>query len=323
MEFSIKPVQGSWEYDATLEQAVLAEECGFDGVSLSEHHGLPTHWASPLLGLAGIATRTSSIGLSTSVKLLPLQNPVELASRIGLLDSISGGRTTMGFGLGWRNQEFEAYGVPKSERGARMDEYLEILDVLFEPGPTTYEGQFYQFENFEVSPRPVQSPRPAFLVGGWSERAFERAAEYGDGWTAAGGLVDEIAEKAAEYRTYDDGSVVGSNHATVVRESADRARADTEEFLRIFKKPLIEAGHVNSMTDMDDLNRRFEEDFDGYVDERFIVSGTPDDCIEKIQYIDDRMAPDEFIFRVSAPGWSNEKALETIRMLGNEVLPSF
>lgn len=324
MEFGIKPSQGGHEFDATMAQTIRAEELGFSSVYLSEHHGHETHWPTPLLALGAISSRTSTIDLGTAIKLLPLHNPVHLAGRIAMLDAISDGRTKIGFGLGWDKHEFDTYGVPRTQRGARMTEYLEILNELFAGGQTTYDGEFYQFEDFELFPKPITKPRPRMLVGGASDRAYERASTLADGWIAPGGELAEIAEKARKYQSWDDdGQTIVTNQGSVVRESAADATRATKRFLRQFHEPLIERGHPYSGPSVKELNHTLEHELESHIESRCLVAGTPDQCIEKIQRIHDNTGFDEFILRVSTYGLPKDDGLETIELLASEVLPSF
>ncbi len=322
MDLSIKPSQGADEFDAMLEQAVRADDLGFSGVYLSEHHGHPIYWPTPVLALGAIASHTEHVDLGTAVKLLPLHNPVHLAGRIALLDRMSDGRARMGFGLGWDHDEFDAYGVPRSERGARMTEYLELMNDLFEPGSTTFDGDFYAFEDFELFPRHASDPRPGMLVGGTSDQAYHRASNLADGWISPGGDLDELATYAREFRDSGDGDVVITNQGTVVRDTSEAALDGLERLKRAFHEPLIERGHPYSPSQQE-LEDMFSGDFRGYVDERALVAGTPDQAIEKLQRIEDETGADEIVLRISTCGLPKDEGLETLDLLAEEVLPSF
>ena len=349
MRFGVRPVEGGAEFEPTVRQAELAEQLGFDSVYLAEHHGLTAspYWPSPLLGLAAIAARTSRIDLGTNIALLPLYNPVRLAGEIAYLDVMSQGRTRFGFGLGWRPEEFEALGVPKRERGRRMDEYLELLHRLLTERSVTFDGDFYSFENFELTPKPVQSPRPEFFVGGWSSQAMRRATTYGDGWMAPGGTYEQLTEFVSDLRERDDAHVVVSTEGTVVRESAERAERASREFVKNRRIPYIRSRRshhyadfkeqldaqgvsydLDSTTGIERFARKLarhelEDGLESYTRETCFVGGTPDECIEQIERIEALLSCEEIIFRPYSHGYPTSDALETIEMLGEEVLPSF
>lgn len=348
MRFAIRPSEGGGDFAAAVTQAKQAEEYGIDGVYLGEHHGWPDspYWPSPIVGLAALARETDAVRLGTDVLLLPLANPVRLAGEIALLDRIAGGRTVFGFGVGWREEEFEAFGIPRRERGRRMTEYLHLLNALFEPGPTTFNGRFYQVEDFELSPRPEQSPRPDFLIGGMSEPAFQRVIDYAEGWVAVGGTLDEEAGFAERVRDHGREVVQGTG-GVIVRETHAEAEAAATEFLKCRTRPHKRAGspyftaefeeHLAAQgrefeisTDEDleaflDEHAAFEigDDLGSYVEENAFIAGTPDECIEQIERIFERTGCAELIMRLSCTGWDREATMETLDLLGQEVLPSF
>ncbi len=131
MKFGIIPTEGGRYFKEALEEAVYSEEMGFDSVWLEEHHSIRNHyWPSPLIALAGIATRTSRILLGTDIAVLPLYHPVRAAEDIAVLDVITGGRTILGVAIGYREPEFSLYGIPMDRRGAR---YVEVLKISPRP----------------------------------------------------------------------------------------------------------------------------------------------------------------------------------------------
>lgn len=118
MQFAIRPSEGGDDFEATVAQARRAEEYGIDEVYPGEHHGWPgsPYWPSPIVGLAALARETTEITVGTNILLLPLANPVRVAGEIAYLDCIAGGRTIFGFDVGWREAEFDAFGVPRALR---------------------------------------------------------------------------------------------------------------------------------------------------------------------------------------------------------------
>ena len=181
--------------------AVRAEARGFAELYLGEHvvlfdrpadlypatEGDPTFPATtplpdPLVTLAFVAACTERIRLATGVLLLPQRNPVYTAKHIATLDWLSGGRFDCALGLGWSRQEFAACAVPWAERGARADEYIEVMRRLWQDEVSHFSGRFYDLEPCRQYPKPVQRPHPPLWIGGWSDAALARAARQGDGW---------------------------------------------------------------------------------------------------------------------------------------------
>ena len=154
----------------------------------------------PLNLLSFIAAKTERIRLGTGVFLLPQRNPVYTAKETATVDVLSGGRLDFGIGVGWLREEFEAVDVPFEERGARCDEYIEVVKRLWTQDVAEFSGRFYQLAPCTQRPQPVQAPHPPILVGGISAPAIRRAARLGDGWVAINLSPDQAAEKLASLR---------------------------------------------------------------------------------------------------------------------------
>jgi probable F420-dependent oxidoreductase len=123
----------------------------------------------------------------TSVMILPYRNPVSTAKALATLDVLSRGRVTVGVGVGWLREEFEALAAPDFDRrGAVSDEYIRIFKTLWTQSPATFEGEFYRFSDLVCRPHPVQKPHPPIWIGGHSRPALRRAARLGDGWHPVG-----------------------------------------------------------------------------------------------------------------------------------------
>ena len=204
--------------------ARAAEAGGFDTLWTVEHVVVPSGYESqypydpsgkmaggaevfdlpdPLIWLAYVAARTERIRLATGVLVLPQRNVVVTAKEIATLDHLSGGRVTLGVGVGWLAEEFAALGVPFHERGARMDEYIDVLRELWSPSgdpeKSTVKGRFVGFDECIMRPRPAHGTVP-IVVGGHSAAAARRAGRRGDGFFPGGGTMEELAELFAIVR---------------------------------------------------------------------------------------------------------------------------
>lgn len=181
-----------------LRFARLAEEVGFHSIVVADHVLTPkgfdsaaypagvfeprTPWYDPLVFLAAIAGVTHRIRLGTGIIVVPYRSPIQQAQAVATLDFISGGRFFYGAGIGWMRDEFDALGIPFSERGRRTDEYLEVMKLLWSGSAETYNGAYVQFGGGSLNPLPVQRPHPPVLIGGESAPALRRIAKYGDGF---------------------------------------------------------------------------------------------------------------------------------------------
>jgi alkanesulfonate monooxygenase SsuD/methylene tetrahydromethanopterin reductase-like flavin-dependent oxidoreductase (luciferase family) len=167
-------------YANCLDQIRLADEAGFDGVWLGEHHFTDDGFAPSLMTLAAaVATVTTRVQIGTYVLLLPQHHPVRLAEAATAVDLVSNGRLILGVGLGYRPAEFEAIGLDYHRRGQLMDECLEVLVRCFTEERFSFEGRHFHLTDVAMTPRPVQVPMPRILLGGSSGPMLRRAARFG------------------------------------------------------------------------------------------------------------------------------------------------
>jgi len=150
-----------------------AERLGFDCLWVIDHLcvGWPiysTTWLDPIVTLAALAPVTQTIGLGTSIIVLPLRPPPIVAKEIASLDILSHGRVRFGVGNGWWEEEFQSCGISIRERGARTEEGLDIIQKLWAEETVSYDGKFYKFKDVAVVPRPLQKPRPPIWMAGGS-----------------------------------------------------------------------------------------------------------------------------------------------------------
>ena len=190
-----------------------AEDLGFECAVSIDHLLLtpPAYactWLEPLSLLSALAGVTRTIKLGTMVLVLPLRNPVYFAKEWATLDVLSGGRTLLGIGVGWHEEEFALMGVPYRERGPRMNEAIEAVTALWAGDDVTYEGRFYQFRNLTIDPKPVQKPHPPIWIGGGtqpSEKVYgqtvsnidpvlRRIARYADTWVPHSSATPEMVK---------------------------------------------------------------------------------------------------------------------------------
>jgi probable F420-dependent oxidoreductase len=211
-----------------VEIALLAEELGFDGMSMADHIYVPvgplagypysddgsppfdasTPWTDALVVAAAAAVRTARLRVATGVYVLPLRHPLVVARALASIDALAPGRVELGVGVGWMRAEFDALGIDFSRRGALMDESIQVLRKLWQGGLVRHDGPNYPVGPLYFEPHPSR-PIP-ILVGGTSRRALERAACLGDGYIAMPAPVRDLLAQAGQVRK--------------LRESAGRLR---------------------------------------------------------------------------------------------------
>jgi probable F420-dependent oxidoreductase len=205
--------------DQLVGLARRAEQLGFESLWVGEHvltpveiaggypgaSGKPpfapdSRFVEPFATLAHLAAVTSTIRLGTGILILPLHPPMTIARSIATVDVLSGGRVSLGLGVGWMREEFDAVGQDFTTRGRRMDEMLQVLDTVFTQSRPRFDGDFYRLPEMGFEPKPAQQPRPPFLIGGSSEAALRRAARYGDGWYGGQEPPEQAAAVVARLR---------------------------------------------------------------------------------------------------------------------------
>jgi probable F420-dependent oxidoreductase len=180
-----------------------AETLGFDTVWTSDHIVVPMEVKSfypynpsgampfipheayfePLIVMTYLAASTQRIRIGTSVLILPYRNPVFTAKALATLDVLSHGRITLGIGVGWMEEEFNALGLDTyARRGSYSDECIRIFRELWTAETPSFQGQFYQFDALKCEPKPAQAGGIPIWVGGHTPQAIRRAAHLGNGW---------------------------------------------------------------------------------------------------------------------------------------------
>jgi probable F420-dependent oxidoreductase len=188
--------------DGIRRAAETAEELGFHSAWATEHivvgpEGVDPYGRvyDPLVTLGWIAGWTEKIGLGTSIVLVPLHNPFHLAKEVATLQELSGGRFTLGVGMGWHRDEFDFMGVDFAGRGLRADEAIRLMRALWK-GERDFEGRFWSFHDATAEPHPGLLPE--IWVGGSSEPAIRRALELGDAWHPSRGSDAEHVRRVKE-----------------------------------------------------------------------------------------------------------------------------
>ncbi|MBV8453642.1 MAG: LLM class F420-dependent oxidoreductase [Deltaproteobacteria bacterium] len=224
--------------------AVNAERLGISTLWVPEHVVLLDKYASkypysddgqlpaptnapifdPFISLATMAAVTSKIRLATGICLVPEHNPLVLAKVVATLDFLSGGRTILGVGIGWLEEEFQAIGVPWEGRARRTREYIDSMRKLWGEEVSSYHGEFVKFDAVRSNPKPANGAKLPIFFGGESSPALRRVAEYGDGWC---GFDLTPEEAAAKIKRIED-----------LLKANGRIRSDVELAVSPYTKPI-------------------------------------------------------------------------------------
>jgi len=192
-------------YADTLELAALADDTGFDSFWLAEHHGANDGYIpSTLSFLAAVAARTRRIEIGTGVLLAPFHDPLRVAEDAAVVDNISGGRLNLGLGLGWAPEEYRMFGAEHKGRGKRLGEIAQVLKAAWTQERFTFEGEYLQYDDISITPKPARAGGPPLWLGGNAEAALRRSARFGDGYfppsSAAFDQLPDLAEQLVSLR---------------------------------------------------------------------------------------------------------------------------
>jgi alkanesulfonate monooxygenase SsuD/methylene tetrahydromethanopterin reductase-like flavin-dependent oxidoreductase (luciferase family) len=189
---------------------------------------MPTLQPVPLL--AALAQDAGEMTLGTNMFILPLRHPVEVAEEFATLDHLTGGRTVAGFGMGYRENEFESFGIPMGDRLSRYEEGVRLIRALWTGEPTTFEGEHFRLKDQRISLPPVQPGGPPVWIGAGPHKAgAQRAARLGDAWIVPPHVTpDKLKSVLGHYRAERERLGRGPSELVVRRELVldhDRERA--------------------------------------------------------------------------------------------------
>lgn len=296
---------GQWQYglpepELLCRYAETAEAVGLDSIWLSDHIVTRNPTLDIACMFAMIAARTKRVKMGPSVLTLPARNPVHVAKTYATLDYLSGGRMVMAVGSGSDLRDLAASGVPLEERGKRLDEGIEILRKLWTSSHVTHRGNFYQFEDVTLEPKPHDGPLDIW-IGGKSDAILKRVARLGDGWFPALTTPGEFKHDMDKLVAFGEerGRKVNPREAGVlllthICEDREAGWRTVAPFLRSVPMP------------QEDLSER-------------CLVGPASECIEKIHHFVEAGCS-KFVLRPSCPP---AEVLDQIKTYGEAILPRF
>ena len=275
--------------------------------------------------LARLSAEAGDMAIGLGVLLLNLHNPVYVAETVASLDVITGGRLIFGVGLGYREVEFDAFGVPKGTRVARFEEYLDLVKRLWTEDAITYESDLCTLHDVTMNIRPVQQPHPPIWLAANNDRAVERAARLGDTWfvnphsTTATHLRQMALYRAERARL---GKPMPPQDLPIIKELfCAKDRATAIELCRPYldQKYQVYAkwGQDQAMPD----DESFDQGFDELLRDRFIV-GSPEECYEQLRPYWEEMGVNHLIIRTHWAGMPLETSLGSMSLISEELLPA-
>lgn len=317
--------------DQLIEEGIVAEQAGFDGLFVPEcHMHTETMFPNPLLLLAALATRTQRIRLGTYA-LIPGYgwNPMHLAESTALIDQISGGRLILGVAMGLIEESFQMFGVNSKNRISLFTEAIEVLKLAWTSHePFSFQGKRYQFDNIFLTPKPYQQdPHPMIWGGGQVDEAIRRVGSFATGWCSdpfplqieTWNRQTDLFRQAAMAHGVENPKIILMREGFVAE-----TREEAEQLCRkAFLAEWLYYYDVGILTHHDPTIQSREEVTIDKLRESMVI-GSPEDCIEAIERFRDEYRADYLVMRFRcAYGPSKEATIRCIQIFGEAVLPYF
>jgi alkanesulfonate monooxygenase SsuD/methylene tetrahydromethanopterin reductase-like flavin-dependent oxidoreductase (luciferase family) len=314
-------------------EILRADQLGFDYAWLAEHHFSDQYGIMPdVFVYAGyLAALTKRIKIGTAVVTLPLANPVRVAENTAFVDILSGGRFVLGLGSGYRQYEFEGFGIDFEGRRDIQEEALPLLLDLLHKKRADHRGKHFNVKvdgDFELFPHALQQPHPPIFLAGATDRSLAVAARMGFGlllstWTPFDGLARQISH----YRAHLDQTPAelsknpSRGHVDVARyvyvaETDARARAESEAVI-LRHLAHFSSGHTSGYLGTVNAGRN---DYDGLLHD-VILHGSPATVIEKIERL--RGIGANSLMLHYPPWYGADKAIASLELFSREVMPKF
>lgn len=314
-------------YGQILEQVELAEELGWECFMFNEHHflGYGGLVANPAVLLSAAAASTATIRLGSCIAILPLRHPLHSAEDYAMVDAISGGRLEFGIGSGNTEMDYNVFGVTRDNDRQRLREAVDVILKVWGNQRVSHRGEFWQFEELTLYPRPIQQPHPPIWVAGTSADGLGWAGRQGyhimtvghphppakvragvEAWKQ--GLIEQGIDPQNRHCQY--------HVRTHVNESAERARD-------------IATAAISRYDAISRIGRRSLTVAPGEYDWAMMLAsgrnnyGTPEQCIENIRNAQKHYYFDTLTTTFNLGGIPHDEIVKSMRLFAKEVMPAF
>lgn len=289
--------------DGLTEQVKAMAEFGFASLSLGDHHVTSNNYFQVLPTMSHLSAYTGDMRL-IPLFLLPFYNPILLAEQLAMLDVISGGRTTVISGLGHQPEAHDAFETPQRLRVSRFTETFEIMRLLWERDEAAYSGRHYNFSGVSINPKPISQPLPMW-IGANADPAVRRAARIADAWVISPGWTpDYIKERLRFYRCALE----------------EFGRSDEVSELVVRRDLHLARRGEAAMREAEVLYERGYRGFGEREMRESLIVGDAASCIEALERLQ-VMGATHILFRCALD--EPEQAMQTIHVLGEEIIPHF
>ncbi|MDC0237426.1 LLM class flavin-dependent oxidoreductase [Gammaproteobacteria bacterium] len=343
------PVRGHELYNVYLDELEYAEECGFDGIGVNEHHangyGL---MPSPNLMAAALARRTSKSALVVLGNSIALYNPpLRVAEEFAMLDVISGGRLLAGFPVGTSMDTNYCYGqIPALTREKYQEAHELIMRAWREDEPFTFNGRYNQLRYANCWPKPIQSPPPIFIPGGGSLETYDFCLENDyvycylsfTGYIRAKQLMDGYWNRVAEYGKDDSPYRAGFAQTIVVAETDEEAERDYREHIDYFYNRCLHVypgfadapgyrtiktlkANVTSQMTAQGSGNIASMSWQQLIDDGYIIAGSPDTVANQMKELVTSLRVGNIFCLIHVGNMPQDKCMRSTKLFAEEVIP--
>ena len=310
----------------------VAEDMEIDTFWLGESHFRPNRamLASPLIGASAVAARTKKIGIGLAVQVLPLANPLRVAEEAAIVDHISEGRLVFGVGRSSFIESYQGYNVDYGESRALFFESLDVIQKAWGDEPFSHQGQYYEFHDVDVTPKPFQKPHPPIRVAVESRDTFNLIGELGFPIFIRYQMdIPELQDLLGGYeQKRHDAGFSGPNDvilqlAVYIAETAEQAREEPEESTMRQRRLLRESlGHAADREAYERLKRLSEVSYDDVL--KRVAYGTPEEVVDRLQQYREELGITGVSLDVNPGGQvPYDRVVNSMRLLTERVIPNF
>lgn len=313
------------KFQESLEYVRMADKYGFDAVFCGQHYLTYPYTMLQLIPfLSRIMAESKRLYFGTGILLLALYNPVDVAETIASMDIISGGRLIFGVGLGYREEEYDAFVISKEDAPKRFNECLAAVKMLWTQDIVNFEGKYFKLKNVRLTIKPLQKPYPPIWIAANSDKAIEKVAKLGHVWYANPHVTINTLKRQMEIYL---NILKKNNHPEPSFKPVLRELFVSENFEEAYRmaEPILENKYkVYHQWGQDKVvppEEHFDREFAELAQERFII-GSPDQCIEQLSKLIN-IGFNFLIFRIYWPHSKHEDVLNTLKLVGEKVIPYF
>ncbi|MGO9158923.1 LLM class flavin-dependent oxidoreductase [Mycobacterium sp.] len=307
-------------YAETLDIIAGTEALGFAGAWLPEHHLADDgYMPSPLVTLAAVAARTTSMRIGTAVALAPLHHPVRFAQDCALLDTLSDGRLDIGLAIGYRRRETAAFGIDFTRRGALFDEFLQIIGRLWAGETVDFDGTYFQIAGAKLMPPAPRGHIPLY-IGGFAGKAVQRVATYGDGYLGTAEVCGLYVDKLRELgRDPAAARLRITALTTVVARDPEQAMAELAPHYLHINNSYGQWNNEDNALGMAGMRPMSLEQYKASGELQIL---TPEQAIAMLTDLDQR-TPLEHYIMLAPPGLPADRFMAYAEVFATDVLPAF